>query len=56
MAAIWSGAMMLDHLGEKDAASRIIAALETATARGIGTIQSKDRTETITTGVIAALS
>ena len=56
MAAIWSGAMMLDHLGEKDAASRIIAALETATARGIGTIQGKDRTETITTGVIAALS
>jgi len=56
MAAIWSGAMMLDHLGEKDAASGIIAALETATARGVGTVQGKDRTETITAGVIAALS
>lgn len=56
MAAIWSGAMMLDHLGEKEAANRIIAALETATASGVGTVQGKDRTETITAGVIAALS
>ncbi|MFK0161706.1 tartrate dehydrogenase [Rhizobium sp. NPDC090279] len=56
MAAIWSGAMMLDHLGERDAASRVIAAMESATALGIGTIQGRDRTETITAGVIAALS
>jgi tartrate dehydrogenase/decarboxylase/D-malate dehydrogenase len=56
LAAIWSGAMMLDHLGEKDAARRIIAAMETATARGIGTVHGKDRTEAITAGVIAALS
>ena len=28
IAAIWSGAMMLDHLGERDAASRIMKALE----------------------------
>ena len=56
LAAIWSGAMMLDHLGEKDAAARVIAAMEAATSRGIGTVQGKDRTEVITGGVIAALS
>ncbi len=56
IAAIWSGAMMLDHLGERDAAARIIAAMEAATARGIGTLPGKDRTETITAGIIAALS
>jgi tartrate dehydrogenase/decarboxylase/D-malate dehydrogenase len=56
IAAIWSGAMMLDHLGEKDTATRIIAAMEAATARGIGTFPGKDRTETITAGIIAALS
>ncbi|GES51344.1 tartrate dehydrogenase [Rhizobium sp. NBRC 114257] len=56
IAAIWSGAMMLDHLGERDAATRIIAAMEAVTARGIGTLPGKDRTETITAGIIAALS
>ncbi|MDK4702109.1 tartrate dehydrogenase [Rhizobium sp. CNPSo 4062] len=56
IAAIWSGAMMLDHLGERDAAARIIAAMEAATARGIGTLPGRDRTETITAGIIAALS
>lgn len=56
IAAIWSGAMMLDHLGEKDAAARIIAAMEATTARGIGISPGKDRTETITAGIIAALS
>ena len=56
LAAIWSGAMMLDHLGEAEAAARIIAAMEATTARGIGTIHGKDRTEAITNGVIAALS
>ncbi|TWB13513.1 tartrate dehydrogenase/decarboxylase/D-malate dehydrogenase [Rhizobium sp. ERR 1071] len=56
IAAIWSGAMMLDHLGERDAATCIIAAMEAATARGIGTLPGKDRTETITAGIIAALS
>ena len=56
IAAIWSGAMMLDHLGERDAAARMIAAMEAATARGIGTLPGKDRTETITAGIIAALS
>lgn len=55
MAAIWSAAMMLDHLGEADAAARILAAMEATTARGIGTVPGKDRTETILNAVLAAL-
>ncbi|MBW8298468.1 MAG: tartrate dehydrogenase [Hydrogenophaga sp.] len=55
IATIWSGAMMLDHLGETDAAAAIMAALERATASGMGTIPGKDRTEAITTAVLAAL-
>ena len=55
IAAIWSGAMMLEHLGEKDAAVRIMTALETATGRGIGTVPGKDKTDAITTAVLAAL-
>jgi tartrate dehydrogenase/decarboxylase/D-malate dehydrogenase len=56
IAAIWSGAMMLDHLGEKAAADRVMKAVEAATARGIGTIPGKDRTEAITAAVVAALT
>lgn len=56
IAAIWSGAMMLEHLGERSAAAEVMSAIETATARGIGTIPGKDRTETITQAVLAALS
>ncbi len=56
MATIWSAAMMLEHLGEKDAAARIMAALEQTTARGIGTVPGKDRTDVITAAVLAALS
>lgn len=55
MAAIWSGAMMLEHLGEKQAAGRVMTALETATAQGIGTTPGKDRTDAITAAVLAAL-
>ncbi|MCI9866955.1 tartrate dehydrogenase [Rhizobium skierniewicense] len=55
IAAIWSGAMMLDHLGEKQAAADIITAIEAATAKGIGTVPGKDKTETITAAVLAAL-
>jgi len=54
IAAIWSGAMMLDHLGERAAAASIMAAIEGATARGIGTRPGKDTTETITGAVLAA--
>ncbi len=56
MATIWSGAMMLDHLGEKDAAARVMAALSAVTAKGIGTVAGKDSTDTITAAVIAALT
>ncbi|CDX33777.1 putative tartrate dehydrogenase [Mesorhizobium sp. ORS 3359] len=56
IATIWSGAMMLEHLGEKDAAGRIMKAVEATTARGIGTIAGKDKTDTITAAIIAALS
>lgn len=55
MATIWSGAMMLDHLGETAAAARIMAALETTTARGIGTVPGKHRTDVITDAVLSAL-
>ncbi len=56
MATIWSGAMMLDHLGERDAAARVMAALSAVTAKGIGTVPGKDSTDTITAAVIAALT
>lgn len=56
MATIWSGAMMLDHLGEKDAAARLMNALSAVTAKGIGTVPGKDSTDAITAAVIAALT
>lgn len=55
MAAIWSGAMMLEHLGEAGAAERIMAALAEVTKQGIGTRPGRDRTEKITEAVLAAL-
>ena len=55
IAAIWSAAMMLDHLGEAEAAARILRAIEAVTARGIGTRPGQDRTEQITAAVLAAL-
>jgi tartrate dehydrogenase/decarboxylase / D-malate dehydrogenase len=55
IATIWSGAMMLDHLGETKAAAAIMAAIERTTASGIGTVAGKDRTEAITAAILAAL-
>jgi len=55
IAAIWSGAMMLDHLGEQEAAKRVMDALEATTARGVGTIQGKDKTDAILAAVLSAL-
>lgn len=55
MAAFWSAAMMLDHLGQTAPAARIMGALEAATARGIGTHPGRDTTDAITTAVIAQL-
>ena len=55
IAAIWSASMMLDHLGETDAASRILRAVETVTTQGIGTVPGKHKTDEITRAVLAAL-
>jgi tartrate dehydrogenase/decarboxylase / D-malate dehydrogenase len=55
IAAIWSGAMMLEHLGEGQAAGEVMSAIESVTVRGIGTVAGKDRTEAITQAVLAAL-
>lgn len=55
IAAIWSGAMMLDHLGENAAAAAVMAAIEAATARGIGTEPGKHGTKDITAAVLSAL-
>lgn len=55
IAAIWSLCMMLDHLGEAAVAARIMRAVETVTARGIGTVPGKDRTDAITAAILDAL-
>lgn len=55
IAAIWSAAMMLEHLGEGQAAAAILRALEAATARGIGTRPGSHSTETITAAILSAL-
>ncbi|MCL6653192.1 tartrate dehydrogenase [Agrobacterium rubi] len=55
IAAIWSGAMMLDHLSESQAAADIMSAIEATTAKGIGTVPGRDKTDTITAAVLAAL-
>jgi tartrate dehydrogenase/decarboxylase/D-malate dehydrogenase len=55
IASIWSGAMMLDHLGEAAAAARIMRAIEHVTASGLGTVPGRDRTETVTAAVLAAI-
>ncbi|MFC7067907.1 tartrate dehydrogenase [Brucella rhizosphaerae] len=55
IAAIWSGAMMLEHLGERDAAARVMTAIERTTAQGVGVIAGKDRTEVIATAVLSTL-
>ncbi|NSY41220.1 tartrate dehydrogenase [Leisingera sp. ANG59] len=56
IAAIWSGAMMLEHLGERSAAAEVMSAIEAVTTRGIGTNPGQDRTEAITGAVLAVLS
>lgn len=55
IAAIWSAAMMLDHLGQAEPARRIIRAIEDVTAQGIGTVPGKNKTDEITRAVLAAL-
>lgn len=55
IAAIWSAAQMLEHLGESEAAASVLAAIETATAQGIGSRPGRNTTDEITAAVIAAL-
>ncbi|MEM6303918.1 MAG: tartrate dehydrogenase [Pseudomonadota bacterium] len=55
LAAIWSAAMMLDHLGDPAGCARIIAAMETATTRGIGVIPGQHSTRQITDAVLEAM-
>jgi tartrate dehydrogenase/decarboxylase / D-malate dehydrogenase len=48
MAAIWSGALMLDHLGQHEAAKSIMQALESVTAEGrVKTPDQNGRSSTI---------
>ncbi|WP_112608425.1 tartrate dehydrogenase (plasmid) [Rhizobium sp. WW22] len=55
IATVWSGAMMLEHLGEQDAANAVMAAIEATTASGIGTVPGKDPTDAITAALLAAI-
>ena len=56
IAAIWSGAMMLEHLGENGCAPDASWTQSKRRLRkGIGTIPGKDRTEAITDAILAAL-
>ena len=55
LAGIWSAAMLLDHLGEVDAAARILRAMEDTTAQGIGTRPGQNTTSQITNTVLMAL-
>ena len=55
LAAIWSAAMMLEHLKEAEAASRVFQAMEATTAQGIGTRHGQHTTSEITSAVLKAL-
>ena len=51
IATFWSAAMMLEHLGEKDAAERLMRAIESVTGRRIHT---PDLGGEATTGIVTA--
>lgn len=55
IAAIWSGAMMLEHLGASGPAAAIMRAVEATTAGGIGTRPGQNSTDEIVQAVLAAL-
>ncbi len=55
IAAIWSAAMMLEHLGEMEAAKDIMEALARTTAAGIGVRPGGHRTDEITRAVLAQI-
>jgi tartrate dehydrogenase/decarboxylase/D-malate dehydrogenase len=61
IAAIWSGAMMLEHLGEAHAASRLVAAIESVTSAGAvltpdlgGTATTEQVTEAVCQALMSA--
>ena len=56
IAAIWSGAMMLDHLGESAAAAHVMSAIEATAKAGVGTVPGKDRTDAIAKTILTFLS
>ncbi|WP_128255273.1 tartrate dehydrogenase [Falsirhodobacter deserti] len=56
IAAIWSGAMMLEHLGEGVAASAILTAVQAVTARGIGIRPGSHGTDAITAAIMEELA
>src|SRR5690242_14024810 len=57
VATFWTGAQMLEHLGEKDAAGRLMAAVEKVCAAGVLTpdVGGKATTKEVTDAVIDAI-
>lgn len=55
LAAIWSAAMMLEHLGESRAATRVLQAMEATTAQGVGIRPGQSTTTQITNAVLGNL-
>src|SRR3954469_21607574 len=57
VATFWTGAQMLEHLGEKDAAIRLMAAVERVCAAGVLTpdVGGKATTKDVTDAVIEAI-
>jgi tartrate dehydrogenase/decarboxylase/D-malate dehydrogenase len=56
--SFWSASLMLEHLGEREAAARLMAAIETVTAEGRALTRDlggQARTAEVTAAVIAAL-
>jgi tartrate dehydrogenase/decarboxylase/D-malate dehydrogenase len=58
IATFWTAAMMLDHLGEADAARRLMRGIEAATARGVltpdlgGTAKTSDVTRAVCEAIL----
>ncbi len=57
VATFWTGAQMLEHLGEKDAAARLMRAIEQVTAAGILTpdVGGKATTKQVTDAMVEAI-
>jgi tartrate dehydrogenase/decarboxylase/D-malate dehydrogenase len=55
---IWSGALLLEHLGESAAAGQVVEAIEAVFQQGVKTIDlgGKAKTEEFADGVVKALN